>query len=478
MELQTLESGASIAGGSEDQKARLNQAYDHILKGRRLSARNIVTVVFRWVLCSQRALTSKELIEAVIISRECTPALATSNEEGERISTNEISKLCSNFILLRDDSSYVQFFHHSVKEYLLDSRYCNDDYVPKTCHTFIAEVCLWYVHRQTAVSEILGPYIHEAALFHYSGAGSDNRRQPGQLRDLLLSFCKKPSQTLDATKIDLNACAGGYFLIRSKHHKLKNCIEHVAQAFIAACLFNLENILRPALLREAPDLARRQLLKRQGLELACRYDYYDVAKQLLDERKPAEVTVKSVQTAVGNSSRRVISLLLQNCGGHIDITPDMTKRAARNNRFGVEVMKALKDHYGKLPADQSTCQEVMRNSMGNTEDSKVMLELILDGADPIFTDETVAFAAGNRDGGEFISILLRHQGHLLITQNVLLTVGYNVSNGHWVIKTLLEHAKDVQQVSEQVLRTYASNQNTSRIFKYLFETFGEKINIT
>ncbi|KAI1408117.1 hypothetical protein F5Y13DRAFT_173038 [Hypoxylon sp. FL1857] len=277
-ELQTLESGTSMVGRSEDQRARLNHAYNRLLNERRQNARQIVSIALRWVLCSVEPLTSDELTEAVTISRERTFTLAT-DKQLERISFTEIGRLCSNFLLFVGDKSRVKFSHHSVKEFLLDPKYCDREFLPEICHTFIAESCLWYIYHCTKVSEILDRHIHTNALQYCSSAGSENGQQ-GELRVLLRSFCLRPSQTIDVRKLGIDITPRTFAYWDPKRDMLRACfVEGSPHAFIAACVFNLDGILQQTLSQCATSPTGRQFLRNKGLRVAWQWgDYWAAGK--------------------------------------------------------------------------------------------------------------------------------------------------------------------------------------------------------
>ncbi|KAI2775794.1 hypothetical protein F4815DRAFT_388385 [Daldinia loculata] len=462
-ELRNLEKGQSITGHSKDQLSKLNEAYDRILKKRRQNARNIITYALKWVLCSLLPLTSEELVEAVILSHERMQS-RRSYERHETIDSNKIIQLCSNLVLFTDYSGFVRFSHNSVKEYLVNSEYCNDEFVYETCHGFIAEICLWYIYRRGILSELLGPYIHIAALSHSSHAGSDNRERQG-LRDLLCCFCEQPLKALDRRNI------GRYYLsLYEAQDRLATSSKHSAHAFIAACVFNLNDVLELALTREATDFTARQALRRKGLNAACIYDSYEVVMELLNGREPGEVTARLVRAAITYSSGRVITFILRNCD-NMDITPDMTTCATKNKRFGVEVLKALKNHYGRLPADIET----YRSAMGCSSE---MLKYLLAKVDhPPGIEDIVTLASSGRE--ESMSTVLHYKEDIPITQSVLLGAARNSVDGHQVMKTLVEHTKSNIVLSEEILCAVASNKNKGpMIFEYLFRALGDSVNIT
>ncbi|KAI0852003.1 hypothetical protein F5Y00DRAFT_274251 [Daldinia vernicosa] len=462
-ELRNLEKGQSITGHSKDQMAKLNEAYDRILKKRRQNARSIITYALKWVLCSLLPLTSGELFEAVTLSHE--RMLTTgSYERHETIDLNQIMRLCSNLILFTDYSGFVRFSHNSVKEYLMNSEYCNDEFVYETCHGFVAEICLWYIYRRGILNGSLGSYIQLAALSHCSRAGPDNRRRQG-LHDLLRSFCEQPLKALDRKNI------GKYYLsLYEAQDRLATSFNHLAHAFIAACVFNLNDILELALTREATDFAARRALRRKGLKAACIYDSYEVVMELLNGREPVEVTAGLVKAAITYSSGRVITLILRNYDNMV-ITPDMTTCATKNRQFGVEVLKALKNHYGRLPADIET----YRSAMGCSSE---MLKYLLAGVDhPPGIEDIVALASSGRE--ESMSTVLHSKEDIPITQSVLLGAARNSVDGHQIMKTLVEHTKANIVLSEEILCAVASNKHKGpMIFEYLFRALGNSVNIT
>ncbi|KAF3070398.1 EF-hand superfamily Ca2+-modulated protein [Daldinia childiae] len=232
----------------------------------------------------------------------------------------------------------------------------------------------------------------------------------------------------------------------------------------------MTDVLEIALTREATDFTTRQALRRKGLNAACIYDSYEVAMELLNGREPVEVTARLVRAAIVSSSGRVITLILRNYKNMV-ITPDITTCATRNRRFGIEALKALKNHYGRLPADLGTYRSAM-------ECSSEMLKYLLAQVDhPPGIEDIVTLASSGRE--ESMSTVLHYKEDIPITQSALLGAARNSVDGHQIMKTLVKHTKANIVLSEEILCAVASNKSKGpMIFEYLFRALGNSVNIT
>ncbi|KAI1388637.1 uncharacterized protein F4822DRAFT_403415 [Hypoxylon trugodes] len=476
-ELRVLESGTSVTGRS-DQKDRLNVAYDRILKGRRHTAYNIVTYAFKFALYSMKALTSKELAEAVMISRKRVSGLTASSERVGVVGIDEIGRLCSNFLFLGNDNTPVRFSHHSVKEYLLDPKYLGDEFTPKTCHAFIAETCLWHAYRDATFSQIMRFYIQQYIIVHCSRADPDKRRNR-EFCDLLSSFCQDPKKILHFGESGLISPFLFY-----RDYSGPNNVAYLSQerqffdlTFFCACLFNFAEVLWPTLAQLRLNPIQRRRLKREGFKVACDNNCYEVAKELLeDDREPIEVTVIDVEAVASCSSGRLMQLVLEH-SQDVEFTLNIAKNAVQNTHSSIEVMEALINHYHRFPMDLWIIDYVFEVS---TESVK-MLDVILSGVDSSIPTDILLIYASQHDlyPEQLLSTVFRHRWDVFVTDGILEAVARNYFQGYEAVRAIVEYSGGCVRVSEEVVLAAVSNYFAGEdILRYLCRIFGDDVIIT
>ncbi|KAI1444323.1 hypothetical protein F5Y02DRAFT_419182 [Annulohypoxylon stygium] len=441
-ELQNLESGSSIPGQFVDQKARLNTAYDNILNKRRKIARTTIAFALRWVLCSEENLLAKELVEETVLSLEHASTKVASRRELGPVSSQEVRQLCSNFIQLGDDMSFVKLSHHSVKEYLLDTNWCNCEFVIETCHSFIAEICLWYIYERSTISYTLDTYIYLHAISHSEAASNNGRGE--QYAHLLEFFRRDPLKYLMKAKdmasytyLRINpetACPMNRLTVK---HEIRDslipqhCLNVAAVFFIA--------------LKGLPG----------GIGDTTKTDNLMVEKTIRDSDKK---TMEFIEWSFSHLSLNKI------------------RAAVRNSRHpGFDIPGVIKRHFDKLPEYLQTCEI----AIGLGSDGVPLLDILLREANELLiTDKIVGMAAGSRGSEELLAVILRHRRDTPITENILVQAAKNGTDGNRAMKVLVEHASRTIQISGKVLYTVSSNRLCMLILDYLFESLKEEIDVS
>ncbi|KAI1460975.1 hypothetical protein F4805DRAFT_351509 [Annulohypoxylon moriforme] len=486
-QLETLECGASIRAHPDDQKDKLYEAYKLLLR-RRDDSRSIIISSLRWLLCSERKLTTEEFVEAAKLSQECHHEISVDSQE--------LRRLCSNLVVIADHFEAVKFYHLSVKEYLLDTDYCSDEFSTYTCHALIAEISLWYIYRQSTDSKELNLYIHENVLLHCSGAGSDNRRKE-PLRDLLNSFCQEPFELLTKSNDAWNShdhqyiVDQPYFSIRygdlnhKMQSKLRKCLgdrqtprHYSVSAFLAACIFNLDDILQVSLSEIPGDETMKKGLLNDGLYQACANNSFAVVKWLMSgDRNIAKITTKHIYQAAQSSDEKVVRFLLQKYGHFDTVNIKKLVRSASGNANHPKVLKEIKWHFhNKLPEDLEAYYGAIRSGSKGVTSMEFLLCEVNNG---FITDKIVGGVLGGFHGcEELVPTILQHTD-IPITENLLIQAAGNASIGDKVMEVLLKHAPKKIRITEKVLRTAALNsQRKDSILEHLFQNFEDGINIT
>ncbi|KAI0377723.1 hypothetical protein F5Y04DRAFT_171762 [Hypomontagnella monticulosa] len=448
-ELETLESGKSMNGISGTQKEKLNQAYHHLLNHRRKNARNTIAFALKWVLCWAYDVDSECLVEAINLSRE--------RDQQKPISLETVRQLCSNILIIQDAGS-VKFSHHSVKEYLENKDYCKDEFFAEECHANAAETCLWYIYRRNLISEVLEEYIFRNALTHWSRAGSHNRQRD----DLIHSFINDPGKIMDYEHLLFHRIQiyerGGHHYLRIPYSRTGSFGESysisilspepyiTARAFLAACNFNLHDILMDSLEIGVADSDTQQLLMVDGIEIACICDCYDVAKVLLDKmglKGALAWKYKNAPTlAARHSSGNFVNLILQYLSPTAN-EPDlcrMTIAAMGNEMFAPQVIKLVhgnRSEYDEI-GDNLTLSGLLLNEIPAS----------------IVTDENIALLAAGHGvpfGFDFISVLLRSRTGIPITENILVAIAQNEENTYQyqLTRALISYNDTTMQLSSE-----------------------------
>ncbi|KAI1481363.1 hypothetical protein F4774DRAFT_424234 [Daldinia eschscholtzii] len=486
-ELQNLENGRSITGNSDDPMVKLNQAYHRILKRRRGNARSLIEYALKWVLYSQEPIGLADLVEAVALSHRRVLA----DQHCKALDSKNIIQLCSNLISFDGPYKLARLSHHSVKEYLMNSKYCSTDYDHQECHGFIAEICLRYIYENTSLRN---SYICSTAFSHYSLAGPTNRGRK-ELRNLLDFICEQRNRFLDgwnASMVAKERVAKHYYSSAGK----------LCGFFFAACVYNLEDVLELSLIRGSKFADRQQILRIIGLDAAIRCDSHEV---VLDLVKRLEATARLVRVVLALGNQRAIELILQKYG-KTGITPDMVMCAAKNNKWsGIEALELLKRHFNILPANLVTFDWAKRHSETlkyllaeadyNTADINGLLELLSynheelmsiiwrsKGGIPITQDVLLAAARNSHhDGHRVMEFLLDNkEKNINVTEEILCAAASNESNGLIILKSLFGIQQKKPIITEEILCAAASNKykEGAKIFLYLLGVLGDSVNIT
>ena len=92
-------------------------------------ARLVAIATFKWLLCAQRPLSSKELISAV-----------SQNFDGDyiRLETSDILDVCANLVVFDQEADIFRFAHSSVREFVEELA----EFTPDHLNSFAVRRCL------------------------------------------------------------------------------------------------------------------------------------------------------------------------------------------------------------------------------------------------------------------------------------------------------------------------------------------------
>jgi tetratricopeptide (TPR) repeat protein len=155
-----------------------------------------------------------------------------------------------------------------------------------------------------------------------------------------------------------------------------------------------------------------------------------------------------VLQAVESRSVEVLALLLNQKGDQIQITEEVVKAAAENEKRGLEVMTLLLDQRG----------------------TQIQI-----------TEEVVKAAAGNSWSGlEVITLLFNQRGDQIpITEEVVKVAAGNLYSGPQIMKLLLDQRGDQIQITEEIVKVAAGNNVTGlEVMTLLLDQRGDQIPIT
>ncbi|KAK6501920.1 hypothetical protein TWF481_009739 [Arthrobotrys musiformis] len=443
----------------------LNAAYHTLYIRHRPAAQSVVKNVFRWLLCSIRPLTSAELTAAVLLSQECIRAQEGPSTTLDGITESKILRLCSNFVVLENQSKVFQFAHFSVREYLLSE----DDFVLSTCHSIAAETCLWHIYERGAIYDALENYTYYAWIRHCSSAGSDNRKK-GHLRQLLEHFCRHHSEDLEDRWLEeiWREMANWRF---DGGQKVYGCTRKSPGALFIACAYNLEDVVK-YFLQNVGKNEISTLKKTEALEMACGNDSYDVVRFLINEDQGAKITEDVLKAAVMDSSKDIMLLVLDGCDNSL-LTYQVI-RSAIQSRKGADALRLIKARFGGrlLPIDYDILDEVFKRR----DSSDQMLNVILDQENfPRHAmSHVLKMAAYSWGPAASLLEILKRFPNSIITEDILEGAAGNQYEGHSAMEVLLKYAPEVK-ITEPVLRAAVYNNTIGpEILELLFKRLGGK----
>lgn len=155
--------------------------YTRIITGGREDVA-IAKRILRWLLCSQRPLTTTEFVSAVCVD---------PNGCCRRLTFAQILDICCNFVVLDKEAQVFRFAHLSVREYLESRR----EYRSIVAHSEALDRCLANFIAKNVVTKrpcshipILDPYVSQYWVVHYQKTGSFHHKgkRGDQLKEFLL----------------------------------------------------------------------------------------------------------------------------------------------------------------------------------------------------------------------------------------------------------------------------------------------------
>ena len=207
----------------------------------------------------------------------------------------------------------------------------------------------------------------------------------------------------------------------------------------------------------------------------------EVMTLLLNQRGgDVPITKGVVEAAAGNreSGKEIMTLLLDRRGGDVPITEGVVEAAAGNGEGGKEIMTLLLDRRG---GDVPIAEGVVEAAAGNGESGKEIMTLLLDrrGGDIPITEGVVKAAASNRESGEEIMALLlnRRGGDAPITDGVVAQIARNFSKE--MMTLLLDQRGGDVPITEEVVEAAAGNWESGKeIMALLLNRRGGDVPIT
>ena len=177
--------------------------------------------------------------------------------------------------------------------------------------------------------------------------------------------------------------------------------------------------------------------------------------------------------------KEILTLLLVLKRDDVQITEEVLKAAAENQKYGHEVMALLLDRGGD---DIQITEEVLKAVAGSEYGGDKVMTLLLDrrGDDIQITEEVLKAAAGSWYGDEVMVLLFnRRWDYIQITEEILKAAAGNRGCGDKVMALLLDQRGGDIQITEEVLKAAAGNRGCGdKVMALLFNRRGDNIQIT
>lgn len=389
-----------------------SKIYDQIsdLSGPSLS---IAERALRWLLYSQRQLSSTEFLAAVSV-------------DGSTVTVTEdlILSICSNLVVFDKALKVFRLAHFSVREFLEP----HENYSSAKSHAVLAERCLrcFQPGGLSAPGDVLQDYAQQYWALHCQ-MSADFRRN-GNLRPVFETFIGKNESRY--TGFDTWSQSGAvYSKLMAWDDPSKPIFESMlsvpSDPIFAACVFDFQEVVGGLRTYNKEKVQARNTRGETVLYLACRYGRQEIVQTLLEVGADSNSKSSNGSTALHVAATHgddKIMLILVNSGASVDIRDSADQTAlhcacesgsigAAQILIDAKVPVHAKDEYGRTAlhcaaqAGDSLMVELLLKSGAKVDgfDNKgrsalheaserghdrIVLELLNHGADIETTDTT------------------------------------------------------------------------------------------
>jgi hypothetical protein len=301
------------------------------------------------------------------------------------------------------------------------------------------------------------------------------------------------------SQIDHSLCSP-FFRVESRIHRSQSRLFFVGCAFGFTEFLNLRNNkkrrTRTAIQRTTliipPEMLRKNRRGLTGLQVACKFGQFDVARMLLIHNAGVEdkdengmtalhYAVENVREGSEKKALDLVNLLIRE-GGKSQVSTKLLIAAARHPNYAVDLLNSV------LPAREGQINwEVLKSAAGNRDRAKELVQLLLKstGVRVIEKVEKVLIAAVTNPycSEELLNLLLKLDRGTAVTEEVLVTAAkwsnkqiiymkkatWNQRKKAW--KLLLGHSEGVR-VTAKVLEAAMAAEDKELVRYLLSQSEG------
>ncbi|KAF4458312.1 hypothetical protein FALBO_14955 [Fusarium albosuccineum] len=338
-----------------------------------------------WLLCAREQLRSDVFLTAVS---------TTKKQTAHAISKDQLLQLCCNLIVFDSTVDVFRFSHLSVREFLEDQEL----YKQASANALVAEACLLNLMRMTPEASLYTPLLDYSCLSWAEHASAATEETHTGLNEILPKFLRveQDHTYFDGWHRRVEKVLAPRGILRRYGSRMEAALSYKPQVLLVICAYDLCGALGPEQWRQ---LAQKQPRNKQGAahqEVAARYGGGNILRWQLSNEISFDVTKEVVRAAAENekSGKEVLRLLLDERGDEIEITEGVVKAAAGNSGSGKEVLELLLDERG---VEIKITEGVVKAAAGNSGSGKEILELLLDerGAEIKITEGVIEAVVRN-----------------------------------------------------------------------------------